>query len=114
MSWCDLQAELGGLLSDELDLLLAVSLLVVFRPFVDVLLTILQHAIDQSGEAVRHGGGGFGGTQLGAAASGLRAEVCLAWQGGRGPQPRGGGCRGEHKARPPSQRFAAPDSGCCA
>jgi hypothetical protein len=39
MSWCDLQAELGGLLSDELDLLLAVSLLVVFRPFVDVLLT---------------------------------------------------------------------------
>jgi hypothetical protein len=38
MSWCDLQAELGGLLSDELDLLLAVSLLLVFRPFVDVLL----------------------------------------------------------------------------
>jgi hypothetical protein len=30
MSECDLQAELGGLLSDELDLLLAVSLLVVY------------------------------------------------------------------------------------
>jgi hypothetical protein len=40
---CYLQAELGGLLSDELDLLLAVSLLVVFRTFVDVLLTMLQH-----------------------------------------------------------------------
>ena len=32
------QAELGGLLSDELNLLLVVSLLVVFRSFVDVLL----------------------------------------------------------------------------
>ncbi len=80
MSWCDLQAELGGLLSDELDLLLAVSLLVVFRPFVDVLLTILQHAIDQSGEAVRHGGDGFGSTELGAQASVLRAEIGLASQ----------------------------------
>jgi hypothetical protein len=64
MSWCDLQAELGGLLSDELDLLLAVSSFVVLRPFVDVLLTILQHAIDQSGEAVGHGGDGFGSTEV--------------------------------------------------
>lgn len=48
MSWCDLQAELGGLFSEELDLLVAVSLLVVLRPFVDVVLTILQHAVDQS------------------------------------------------------------------
>ena len=35
---------------EELDLLLAVSLFVVFRAFVDVMLTILQHSIDQSGE----------------------------------------------------------------
>jgi hypothetical protein len=40
MGWCDLQAELGGFLSGELDLLLAVSLLVVFSAFVDVLLTV--------------------------------------------------------------------------
>jgi hypothetical protein len=33
---------LGGLLSDELDLLLAVSWLVILCTFVDVLLTILQ------------------------------------------------------------------------
>jgi hypothetical protein len=77
-SWCDLQAELGGVLSDEPDLLLAVSLLVVFRPFVDVLLTILQHAIDQSGEAVRHGGDGFRSVEPGTQASVLRAETGLA------------------------------------
>jgi hypothetical protein len=46
MGWCDLQAKLGGFLSDELDLLLAVSFLVVFSAFVDVLLTILQHPIN--------------------------------------------------------------------
>ena len=33
-------------------MLLAVSLLVVLRAFVDVLLTILQHAIDQAGRLV--------------------------------------------------------------
>ena len=80
MSWCDLQAELGGLLSDELDLLLAVSLLVVLRAFIDVLLTILQHPIDQSGEAVGHGCDGFRGTNFAAQASVLRPEVRLASQ----------------------------------
>jgi len=80
MSWCDLQAELGGLLSDELDLLLAVSLLVVFRPFVDVLLTVLQHAIDQPGQPMSHGGDGFGSAELAMQASVLRPEVGLAFQ----------------------------------
>jgi hypothetical protein len=42
----------GCLLSEELDLLLAVSLLVVLGAFADVLLAVLQHAIDQSGEPV--------------------------------------------------------------
>lgn len=51
----DLWAELGGFLSDELDLLLAVPLLVVFATFVDVV-TILQHSIDQPGEPMSHGG----------------------------------------------------------
>jgi len=46
MSWDDLEAEPGCLVSEELDLLLAVSSFVVFRTFVDVVLTILQHAID--------------------------------------------------------------------
>jgi hypothetical protein len=49
MGCCDLQAELGCFLSEELDLLLAVSSLVVFGAFVDVLLPILEHSIDQSG-----------------------------------------------------------------
>src|SRR5260221_14281131 len=102
MSWCDLQAELGGLLSDELDLLLAVSLLVVFRPFVDVLLTILQHAIDQSGEAVRHGGDGFWGTPACSPTGGLPARIRLGFPEGRGPPPPGGGSPGGELAGPPS------------
>src|SRR5260370_26004126 len=91
MSWCDLQAELGGLLSDELDLLLAVSLIVVFRPFVDVLLTILQHAIDQSGEAVRHGGDGSWRTEPCAQASVLLGGIALASQENASPHSQYGG-----------------------
>ncbi len=80
MGWCDLQAKLGGFLSDELDLLLAVSFLVVFSSFVDVLLTILQHPINQSGKSMSHGGDGFRGAQLAAQASVLSPEVRLASQ----------------------------------
>ena len=56
MGCCYLQAELGGLLSDELDLLLAVSLLVVFRTFVDVLsdhTSAFDKAVGQAGEPWR-------------------------------------------------------------
>jgi hypothetical protein len=49
VGWSDLHAELGGLLPEELDLVLAISSLVVFRTFVDVLLAVLQHSIEQSG-----------------------------------------------------------------
>src|SRR6266446_2794497 len=76
--WCDREAELGCLLSEELYLLLAVSLLVVFRAFVDVLLTVLQHAIDQSGEPVGHRGNGFGGAELGAQSAVLGSKVAAA------------------------------------
>jgi hypothetical protein len=44
---------LGSLPSDELDLLLAVSSLVIFCTFVDVLLTTLQHSIDQPSEPMK-------------------------------------------------------------
>ena len=64
MDCCDLQAELGCFLSEELDLLLAVSSLVVFGAFVDVLLAILEHSIDQSGQTVSHRSDGFRGTEL--------------------------------------------------
>jgi hypothetical protein len=80
MGWCDLQAKLGGFLSDELDLLLAVSFPVVFSAFVDVPLTILQHPINQSGKPMSHGGDGFRGAELAAQASVLSPEVRLASQ----------------------------------
>ena len=57
---------MGGLFSEELDLLLAVSSLVVFRTLVDVLLTILEHAIDQPSQAMSHGGDGFRSAELAA------------------------------------------------
>jgi len=79
---------LGCLLSEELDLLMAVSLLVVRSAFVDVLLTVLQHSIDESGEAVCHGRDGFRGTELGAQAAVLRAKVSLASQQGCGRDPQ--------------------------
>ena len=64
MGCCYLEAELCGLLPEEVDLLLAVSLLIVFRAFVDVVLTILQHAIDQSGEPMSHAVMAFGAPSL--------------------------------------------------
>ena len=76
----DVETECRGFFSKKLDLLLAVSLFVVLSAFIDVLLTVLQHSIDQSGEPVSHGRDGFRGTELGAQASVLRAEVSLASQ----------------------------------
>jgi hypothetical protein len=55
---------LGGFLSDKLDLLLAVSLLVVFSSFDDALLTVLQHSIDQPGKPMSHCGVAFGAPSL--------------------------------------------------
>ena len=55
----DLESEFGGVLSEQLDLLVAVSLFVVLGPFVNLSLTVPQHAIDQSGVSVRHGRGGL-------------------------------------------------------
>jgi len=64
MSWCDLEAEFGCFLCEKLDLLLSVSSFVVFRALVDVVLTLLEHAIDQAGQTVGHGSDGFRGTEL--------------------------------------------------
>jgi hypothetical protein len=51
---CDLESEFGGVLSEQLDLLVAVSLFVVLGPLVNVSLTVFQHAVDESGEAMGH------------------------------------------------------------
>jgi len=42
----DLESEFCRVLSEQLDLLVAVSLFVVLGAFVNVSLTVLQHAID--------------------------------------------------------------------
>ena len=43
-----------------LDLLLAISLVVIRGTFVDVVLTVLEHSIDESGKSVSYGSDGFG------------------------------------------------------
>jgi hypothetical protein len=58
----DLEAELSSLLLYEVDLLLSAFLFVVFRTFINILLAILQHSVDESGEAVSHGCNGLWGT----------------------------------------------------
>ena len=54
---------------------MAISVLVVLSAFVNVVLTILQHSIDQSSEAVSHRRNGFWSSELGAQPSVLRSEV---------------------------------------
>jgi hypothetical protein len=41
----DLQAKLGSLFLEQIDLLVAVSVLIKLHSFIDVLLTVLQHSV---------------------------------------------------------------------
>ena len=72
-------AESRCFLSEELDLLLVVSSFIVFGTFVDIVLTVLEHAIDQSGQAMGHGGDRFRSAELAAQASVLRPQVGLTF-----------------------------------
>src|SRR5436189_1898568 len=60
---CNLETQFHSFLSEELDLLLPVSLFVVLGTFVNVALTVLQHSVDESSESVGHRGNGFRGTE---------------------------------------------------
>src|SRR2546427_6777462 len=93
---CDLEAQFGCFLSEELGLLLAISMLVVLSAFVNVSLTVLQHSIDQSGEPVGHRRNGFRGTELGAQPSVLRSEVGATAHQGNGSHPQRGGGAIDH------------------
>ena len=55
----DLESKFGGSFSEQLDLLLAESFLIVLGAFVDVGLTVLEHAIHKSGESMCHSGDGL-------------------------------------------------------
>ena len=74
----DLETEFGCPGTQGLDLLVSVSLFVVFSPFVDVLLTVLQHSVDEPSEPVRHRRDGLWGTKPGAQTAILRSEVGAA------------------------------------
>ena len=77
--------RVGRLLSEKLDLLLAISSFVVFRPFVHVMLTIFQHSIDESGQPMSHGRDGFRSAEFAAQAPVLRSEVFDCSVGSRLP-----------------------------
>ena len=84
MGFDDLKAQLRGPLLEQLHLLLTVSLLVVLQALVDVLVSPLEHAIDQAGELMSHGGDRFWGAEFATEAAVLGTEVTLT------PQQRGG------------------------
>src|SRR5580704_17863484 len=79
-----------------MNLLVAVSLLVVFHAFVNELLTVLEHAIDKAGQPVGHGGDCLGGTQFGAQASVLGPQIALAPEQAVGRQAEGQGSTVDH------------------
>jgi hypothetical protein len=74
----DLESELSSLLPHEFDLLLPALLLVVVRTFINILLAILQHSIDESCEAVSHGSNSLWSAQFGSQSTVLSAEISLA------------------------------------
>jgi hypothetical protein len=57
----ELEPEFRSLPLQRVDLLVAISLVVVLHPLVNVVVPVFQHAVDESGETVGHGGDGFGG-----------------------------------------------------
>src|SRR5215831_16997820 len=86
----DLQPELGRSFLEQLDLLFAVAILVVLQTLVDVLVSPLEHAIDEAGEFMCHGRDRFRRTESAAQAAVLCAEVALAAEEGCGGDAEGG------------------------
>src|SRR3954462_11662342 len=50
----DSKPQVFGFLLEPLDLLVLITLLIIFHPFVYVLLAVFEHAIDQPRQVVRH------------------------------------------------------------
>ena len=94
----NLQTELGGSLLEQVDLLVAVSFFVVLHALIHVFVPPLEHAIDQEGELMSHGGNRFRCAESAAEAAILGAEVTLAPEERRGRQPQRGGGSIDHMA----------------
>src|SRR4051812_26421945 len=71
----DLQTQLRRSFLEQLHLLFAVALLVVLQTLVHVLMSPLEHAIDQDGQLVGHGRNRFRCAESAAEAAILGAEV---------------------------------------
>src|SRR6267142_5613284 len=52
----DMEAELGGGLLEQFDLLAAVPVLIILHSFVDVILSVLQHPVHYARKLVGHRG----------------------------------------------------------
>src|SRR5712692_7595152 len=60
----ELQAELSGLFCEHLDLLLAMFVFIKRLPLVNVVLTELQHAVEDASQFVGHGLDGLGSAEF--------------------------------------------------
>jgi len=61
-----LEIQCTGLALEPLEPVLAESGFIMFHTVVDVLLATCEHAVDQTGERVGHGGDGVGRAKAGA------------------------------------------------
>lgn len=104
------QPELGGALFELTNLLLTMAFLVVLHPLVDVLVAPAEHAIDEDGKLMGHGGNRFRGAEFAAEATVLSAEVALAAKQGGGGDPEGGGRAIDHVAGAAADHFPAGDA----
>ena len=106
----DLEAELGRLLLKQVNLLLAVSVLVVLSPFVDVSLTKLQHPINESCQAVSHSSNSLRCAELCAQTTVLGSQVAPAADQIPGRQPQCCGGAVDHMSRAFAQQLVTADA----
>ncbi len=82
----------------------------MFHALVDVGSAEFEHAIEQSGQLVGHGGNGFRGTETRAQAAELRAQHALTADQIPGTDAQGSGRAVDDPASPSFQDLAATDS----
>ena len=106
----ELEIQFSGLALEPLEPLLAESGFIMFHAFVDVLLAKFEHAVDQTGEFVRHGGDGFGRAKAGSQAAIVSPQRAFAVQQVLSSQAQGIRRAVDHVAGTACEHFAPADT----
>ena len=105
----ELSIECTGLAWQPLQPLLAESGFIMFHAFVHILRAKFEHAVNQRGELVGHGGDGFGGAQAGSQASIVSPQSTVAVQQILSRQAQGVSRAVDHVAGAASEHSATAD-----